>query len=136
MKSKHITYLKMSEIFAKDNSKANRKKVGCLIVKKRQTISDGVNGTLPGFDNTCEDEQGNTKPEVVHAEFNALMKLAKSTSSSVGSTMYITLSPCYICAQMIISAGIRRVFFKEVYRDQKGIELLKQANIKVKQINF
>jgi dCMP deaminase len=137
-------------------SKAKRKKVGCLIVKNGAIISDGYNGMPSGFDNNCEtcasianiannrmivDDDGNlvegtyelvTKPEVIHAESNAITKLAKSTQSSVGSTMYITISPCVDCSKLIIQSGIKRVVYGELYRDNKGINLLKKANIKVK----
>jgi len=119
-------------------SKAERKKVGCLIVKDGAIISDGYNGTPSGFDNTCETitiTDGSTKlvtnPEVLHAESNAITKLAKSTQSSDGATMYITISPCIDCAKLIIQSGIKRVVFKKFYRNSEGIDLLKQANIEV-----
>ena len=122
-------------------SKAKRKKVGCLIVKDGAIISDGFNGTPTGFDNECEhfpvwpqDPQLPTipmvtKPEVLHAESNAITKLAKSTQSSEGATMYITISPCVECAKLIIQSGINRVVYGEVYRNEDGIELLKKANV-------
>jgi len=113
---------------------AERKKVGCIIVKDGAIISDGYNGTPKGFDNVCEIEyNGNlkTKDEVLHAESNAITKLAKSTQSSVGATMYITISPCIDCAKLIIQSGISRVVYKDFYRNDKGIKLLKQAKIKV-----
>jgi len=146
------TYLKMAETWSL-LSKARRKKVGCLIVKNGSIISDGYNGTPSGFDNNCEDllpavggrilvdDEGNmvkgtfnlrTKPEVLHAESNAITKLAKSTQSSIGSTMYITISPCVECAKLIIQSGIKRVVFGKIYKnDLKGIKLLKRAKIEV-----
>ena len=134
-------------------SKAKRKKVGCLIVRNGAIISDGYNGTPRGFDNDCEtmapykgqimiDDEGDfvegtykliTKPEVLHAESNAITKLAKSTQSSNGATMYITISPCVDCAKLMIQSGIRRVVYGEIYRDDKGIKLLEKANIQVEQ---
>jgi dCMP deaminase len=113
---------------------AKRKKVGCIIVKDGAIISDGYNGTPKGFDNVCEIEyDGNlkTKNEVLHAESNAITKLAKSTQSSVRATMYITISPCIECAKLIIQSGISRVVYKDFYRNDEGIKLLKQAKIKV-----
>ena len=133
------TYLKMARIWSQ-LSTARRKKVGCLIVKDGAIISDGYNGTPSGFDNECEFEYKyspfnpatlTTKPEVLHAESNAITKLAKSTQSSDGSTMYTTVSPCLECSKLIIQSGIRRVVYKEWYRSDDGIQLLKQANIKV-----
>ncbi len=110
-------------------SHSTRAKVGCLIVKNGQIISDGYNGTPTGFDNVCEDENGNSKPEVMHAEFNALMKLACSTNSSIGATLYTTMSPCYECAKAIVQARIKRVVYNIEYRLTAGLDLLKQANI-------
>jgi dCMP deaminase len=115
-------------------SRAKRMQVGCLVVRDNQIISDGYNGTPSGFNNNCEDEDGNTKPEVLHAESNALMKLACSTQSSVGSTLYVTLSPCFDCSKLIIQAKISRVVFKEKYRFTKGIELLEKAGIIVEHV--
>lgn len=135
MSTKHETYLRMSETLASDST-AKRLKVGCLIVKKGRIISDGVNGTHPGDDNNCEDENGSTKEGVLHAEYNSLSKLGKSTESSEGSIMYITHSPCLNCCNMIISFGITAVFYKHEYRCQKVIELLKSKNIYVKQIEY
>jgi len=119
-------------------SKAERKKVGCLIVKDGQIISDGYNGTPSGFNNECEhDSYKNglpiliTKPEVLHAESNALMKLAKSTNSSTGSTIYLTMSPCFDCAKLIIQAGVVRVVCSEAYRIKDGVEFLEKNNIQV-----
>jgi len=131
------TYLKMAETWA-ELSKARRRKVGCLIVKDGTIISDGYNGTPCGFDNNCEiriDEHDPdellTKPEVLHAESNAITKLAKSTQSSAGATMYTTVSPCLECAKLIIQSGIKRVVYKYWYKSNDGINLLKQANINV-----
>jgi dCMP deaminase len=118
---------------------AKRKKVGCIIVKDGAIISDGYNGTPKGFDNVCEIEyNGNlkTKYEVLHAESNAITKLAKSTQSSVGATMYITISPCIECAKLIIQSGISRIVYKDFYRNDEGIKLLKQAKIKVEHYEY
>ncbi len=131
------TYLSMASIWSR-LSKAERKKVGCLIVKDGAIISDGYNGTPSGFDNTCETVSTTdgstklvTKPEVLHAESNAITKLAKSTQSSDGATMYITISPCIDCAKLIIQSGIKRVVFEKLYKNSEGVNLLKQANIEV-----
>ena len=115
-------------------SKAKRMKVGCIIVRDNQIISDGYNGTPSGFDNSCEDEEFLTKPEVLHAESNALMKLAVGTQSSKNATVYITLSPCFECSKLIIQAQVKRVVFSELYRLNSGIELLRKAGIAVDQI--
>lgn len=133
-----ITYLKMADEWAQ-LSKAVRRKVGCLIVRDGQIISDGYNGTPAGFDNTCEivnegfhhraENKLQTKPEVLHAESNALMKLAKSTNSSKDSTIYLTMSPCFDCAKLIIQAGVVRVVYSERYRNVQGIEFLQSNNI-------
>ena len=115
-------------------SHAKRKKVGCIIVKDGAILSDGYNGTPKGFDNDCEITYNGilkTKDEVLHDESNAITKLAKSTQSSLGATMYITISPCVECSKLIIQSGISRVVYKDFYRDDKGIQLLKQANIEV-----
>lgn len=113
-------------------SHAQRKKVGCVIVKDDRILSMGWNGTPSGFDNKCEDENCDgsltTKKEVLHAELNCLAKLAKSTESSKGSTMYVTLSPCINCAKLIIQCGIQRVVFKEKYHDESGIDFLQSIN--------
>ncbi len=125
------TYLEMANTWGQ-LSKARRKKVGCLIVKNNQIISDGYNGTPAGYDNNCEYETRfgwETRPEVLHAESNALMKLAKNTNSSLGSTIYLTISPCFECAKLIIQAGVSRVVYSKEYRITKGIEFLKQFNI-------
>ena len=141
-------------------SNAIRKKVGCLIVKDGQIISDGYNGTPSGFDNNCEEvlytcderdfyrdqewelDKGKgkffklkTKKEVLHAESNALMKLARSTNSSEGATVYCTYSPCFDCAKLIIQAGIKKVVYEESYRCEKGLDLLKKANIEIFKTN-
>lgn len=142
-------YLRMAQIWA-SNSYARRSKVGALIVKNGMIISDGYNGTPSGFDNNCEIEEmvtyreGSldeytvkelvTKPEVLHAEANAITKVAKSTNSSEGATMYVTLSPCLECAKLIIQAGIKRLVYNEEYRDTSGLELLKKAGVEVEQI--
>lgn len=126
-------YLKMANIWAQ-NSYCKRRKVGALIVKEKMIISDGYNGTPSGFENICEDENNKTKPYVLHAEANAITKVAKSNNSSDGSTLYVTSSPCLECAKLIIQAGIQRVVFTENYRVEDGINLLKRANIEVKQV--
>ena len=124
------SYLKMAAVWAQ-NSYSQRRQVGALIVKDRMIISDGYNGTPSGFENVCEDEEGNTKPYVLHAEANAITKVAKSNNSSEGATLYITSSPCLECAKLIIQAGIKRVVFSEEYRLADGLELLRRANIEV-----
>lgn len=123
-------YLEMARIWAK-NSYCKRRQVGALIVKDRMIISDGYNGTPEGFENVCEDENNKTKPYVLHAEANAITKVAKSNNSSEGATLYITTSPCMECAKLIIQSGIRRVVFCDNYRSDDGIQLLKQADIEV-----
>ena len=132
------TYLEMAKIWGQ-LSKAKRKQVGCLVVKSNQIISDGYNGTPHGFDNNCEFNTRfgyETKPEVLHAESNALTKLAKSTQSSEGATIYITLGPCFDCAKLIIQSGIIRVVYNEVYRGGSGIDLLRRANIDCLMYNY
>ena len=121
-------YLRMASIWA-ENSYCQRRKVGCLLVKDKMIISDGFNGTPAGFENVCEEEDGPTKPYVLHAEANAITKVARSNNSSEGSTLYITASPCLECSKLIIQAGIRRVVFNDFYRLCDGIELLKRAGI-------
>jgi dCMP deaminase len=128
-------YLEMAAVWAK-NSYCKRRQVGAIIVKDNMIISDGFNGTPSGFENICEDEDGNTKSYVLHAEANAITKVARSNNSSDGSTLYITSSPCLECAKLIIQAGIKRVVFSDNYRISDGIELLKRANIEVVQINL
>ena len=121
-------YLRMAAIWA-ENSYCQRRKVGCLLVKDKMIISDGFNGTPAGFENVCEDETGVTKPYVLHAEANAITKVARSNNSSEGSTLYITASPCMECSKLIIQAGIRRVVFGELYRLSDGLELLRRAGV-------
>lgn len=121
-------YLRMASIWA-ENSYCTRRKVGAIIVKDRMIISDGYNGTPAGFENVCEDENGATKPYVLHAEANAITKVAASNNSSRDSTLYVTASPCMECAKLIIQAGIKRVVFNEYYRLADGIELMKRAGI-------
>lgn len=123
-------YIRMATIWA-ENSYCVRRKVGALIVKDKMIISDGYNGTPSGFENVCEDEQNITKPYVLHAEANAITKIARSNNSSDNATMYVTASPCIECAKLIIQAGIKRVIYSEKYRLEDGIELLKRANIEV-----
>lgn len=121
-------YLRMASIWA-ENSYCERRKVGCLLVKDNMIISDGFNGTPAGFENVCEDENGVTKPYVLHAEANAITKVARSNNSSEGSTLYITASPCLECSKLIIQAGIRRVVFNDLYRLTDGIDLLRRAGV-------
>lgn len=128
-------YLEMARIWAK-NSYCKRRQVGALIVKDRMIISDGYNGTPEGFENVCEDENNQTKPYVLHAEANAITKVAKSNNSSQDATLYITASPCMECAKLIIQSGIRRVVFCDNYRTEDGIELLKRAQIETLFINL
>ncbi len=128
-------YLEMARIWAK-NSYCKRLQVGALIVKDRMIISDGYNGTPEGFENICEDDNYKTKPYVLHAEANAITKVAKSHNSSDGATLYITTSPCLECAKLIIQSGIRRVVFCDNYRSDVGINLLKRANIEILYIDL
>ena len=123
-------YLRMARIWA-ENSYCQRRQVGALVVKNKMIISDGYNGTPSGFENICEDEAGVTKPYVLHAEANAITKLARSGNNSEDSTLYVTASPCIECAKLIIQAGIRRVVYGEKYRLTDGIELLERAGIEV-----
>ena len=127
-------YIRMAQIWA-ENSYCSRRKVGALIVKEKMIISDGYNGTPAGFENICEDENGLTKPYVLHAEANAITKIACSNNSSKGATMYVTTSPCIECAKLIIQAGIKRVIYSEKYRLEDGLDLLRRANIEVVYIN-
>lgn len=120
----------MARIWA-ENSYCQRRKVGAIIVKNSMIISDGFNGTPSGFENVCEDEGGATKPYVLHAEANAITKVARSNNSSDGATLYITASPCMECSKLIIQAGIRRVVFHELYRITDGIGLLERAGVEV-----
>ncbi|EHG15454.1 dCMP deaminase family protein [Prevotella histicola] len=123
-------YLRMARIWA-ENSYCQRRQVGALVVKNKMIISDGYNGTPSGFENICEDEAGVTKPYVLHAEANAITKLARSGNNSEDSTLYVTASPCIECAKLIIQAGIRRVVYGEKYRLTDGIDLLERAGIEV-----
>ena len=124
------SYLEMAEVWAQ-NSYCKRRKVGALLVKDRTIISDGYNGTPSGFENICEDENGVTKPYVLHAEANAISKIAKSGNSAEGATLYVTASPCMECAKLIIQSGIRRVVYRDEYRLTDGIDLLKRAGVEV-----
>ncbi|MBQ7639632.1 MAG: dCMP deaminase family protein [Bacteroidales bacterium] len=123
------SYLDMASVWAR-NSYCKRRQVGALIVKDRMIISDGYNGTPSGFENVCE-EDGVTKPYVLHAEANAITKVAKSSNSSDGATLYVTASPCLECAKLIIQSGIKRVVYSEEYRITDGIDLLRRAGIEV-----
>ncbi|EGJ71148.1 CMP/dCMP deaminase zinc-binding [Bacteroides coprosuis DSM 18011] len=123
-------YIRMASIWS-ENSYCIRRKVGALIVKDKMIISDGYNGTPSGFENICEDDNNTTKPYVLHAEANAITKIACSNNSSDGATMYVTAAPCIECAKLIIQAGIKRVVYSESYRLDDGIQLLKRANIEV-----
>ncbi len=128
-------YLRMARIWA-ENSYCKRRQVGALVVKDKMIISDGYNGTPSGFENICEDESGVTKPYVLHAEANAITKLARSGNNSEGSTLYVTASPCIECAKLIIQAGIRRVVYAEKYRLTDGIDLLTRAGVEVEYISL
>ncbi len=128
-------YLRMAEIWAQ-NSYCKRRQVGALIVKDKMIISDGYNGTPSGFENVCEDENNVTKPYVLHAEANAITKVAKSGNSSDEATLYVTSSPCMECSKLIIQAGIKRVVFTENYRVEDGINLLKRAGIEIEQVDI
>ena len=127
-------YLRMAQIWA-ENSYCRRRQVGALLVKDKMIISDGFNGTPSGFDNVCEDETNHTFPYVLHAEANAITKVARSNNSSDGATLYVTDSPCIECAKLIIQAGIKRVVYRDEYRLHDGPDLLKQAGIEVEQVN-
>lgn len=127
-------YLRMAKIWA-ENSYCKRRKVGALVVKDQMIISDGYNGTPSGFDNVCEDSRDLTLPYVLHAEANAITKLARSSNNSDGSTLYVTASPCIECAKLIIQAGIKRVVYAEKYRLEDGIALLQRAGIEVIYLN-
>ena len=124
-----LRYLRMARIWA-ENSYCKRRQVGALVVKDKMIISDGYNGTPSGFENICE-ENDITKPYVLHAEANAITKLARSSNNSDGSTLYVTASPCIECAKLIIQAGIKRVVYAEKYRINDGIQLMERAGIKV-----
>tara|TARA_B100001287_G_scaffold38904_1_gene28122 strand:+ start:580 stop:999 length:420 start_codon:yes stop_codon:yes gene_type:complete len=128
-----IAYLKMAETWGK-LSYCKRRQVGAIIVKNRMIISDGYNGTPTGFENVCEDEDNYTKWYVLHAEANAILKVASSTQSCDGATLYVTLSPCRECSKLIHQSGISRVVYSEAYKDLSGVEFLKKAGVKVDQI--
>ncbi|MDO9152556.1 MAG: dCMP deaminase family protein [Paludibacter sp.] len=123
-------YMRMARIWS-ENSYCERRKVGALLVKNKMIISDGYNGTPSGFENNCEDENNMSKPYVLHAEANAITKVARSHNSSDDATMYVTASPCIECAKLIIQSGIKRVVYGEKYRIMDGIELLEKAGIEV-----
>ncbi|MCD8313649.1 MAG: dCMP deaminase family protein [Bacteroidales bacterium] len=127
-------YMEMAAVWAK-NSYCRRRQVGALLVKDRMIISDGYNGTPSGFENVCEDENGVTKPYVLHAEANAITKVAKSGNSSDGATLYVTAAPCIECSKLIIQAGIRRVVFRDEYRLTDGVDLLTRAGIEVEKVD-
>ena len=129
------SYIEMAHVWSK-NSYCNRRQVGALIVKDRMIISDGYNGTPSGFENICEDETGTTKAYVLHAEANAITKVAKSNNSSEGATLYITDSPCVECAKLIIQSGIVRVVYDKKYRITDGLDLLERANILVEELHL
>ena len=128
-------YLRMARIWA-ENSYCQRRKVGAIIVKDKMIISDGYNGTPSGFENVCEDETGHTKAYVLHAEANAITKVARSGNSSDGATLYITASPCIECAKLIIQAGIRRVVYSDLYHLPDGLLLLERAGIECVRSDF
>ena len=121
-------YMRMALIWT-ENSYCKRRQVGAILVKDKMIISDGYNGTPSGFENVCEDENNMTKPYVLHAEANAITKVARSNNSSEGATLYVTSSPCIECAKLIIQAGIKRVVYADSYRLSDGLDLLKRANI-------
>lgn len=127
-------YLKMAQEWAK-LSHCERKQVGALIVKDRMIISDGYNGTPTGFDNCCEDENGETRWYVLHAEANALTKIAKSNHNAEGATLYITLSPCKECSKLILQAGIKRVVYLNAYKDDSGLKFLEESGIELRKID-
>lgn len=123
-------YMRMAFIWS-ENSYCKRRKVGALLVKDKMIISDGYNGTPSGFENICEDENNVTKPYVLHAEANAITKVAHSNNSSNGATLYVTSSPCIECAKLIIQAGIKRVVYSDAYRLSDGVDLLSRAGIEL-----
>ena len=128
-------YLRMATIWA-ENSYCRRRQVGAIIVKDKMIISDGFNGTPSGFENVCEDENDSTKPYVLHAEAKAITKVARSSNSSDGATLYVTTSPCIECSKLIIQSGIKRVVYNESYRMHDGIDLLKRAGVECVQIDI
>tara|TARA_X000000368_G_C22748542_1_gene587279 strand:- start:143 stop:580 length:438 start_codon:yes stop_codon:yes gene_type:complete len=127
-------YLRLAKSWA-NLSHCVRKKVGAIIVKDGMIISDGFNGTPSGFDNSCENVQGETHWYVLHAEANAILKVAKSSNNCKGSTLYVTLSPCKDCSKLILQAGIKRVVYQNAYKDVSGLEFLKGANVELMQIS-
>ncbi len=129
------SYLEMAAIWAR-NSYCKRRQVGALLVKDKMIISDGYNGTPSGFENICEDEDGVTKPYVLHAEANAISKVAKSNNSAQGATLYVTASPCIECSKLIIQSGIKRVVYRDQYRLTDGIDLLKRAGVEVEHLDL
>ena len=129
-KKMDLVYLKMAEVWA-TNSYCRRMQVGCLIVKNKSIISDGYNGSPTGFPNECEDENNQTLNYILHAEANAITKLAKSTQSSDGSTLYVTVSPCFECSKLIIQSGVKRLVFRDVYRKPESIKFLYDAGIEI-----
>jgi dCMP deaminase len=129
-----LIYLRMAKTWG-ENSHSKRMQVGCLMVKDKSIISDGYNGSPSGFPNICEDENMVTLPYVLHAEANAITKLAKSTQSSEGSTLYVTLSPCFECSKLIIQSGIKRVVFSEVYRKPESLPFLLEAGVELVKIS-
>ncbi len=130
-----MRYLRMARIWA-ENSYCVRRQVGALIVKDKMIISDGYNGTPSGFENVCEDGEGKTKSYVLHAEANAITKVAKSANNCEGATLYITSSPCIECAKLIIQAGIRRIVYSDPYTKAEGLELLERVGIECVQIEI
>ena len=135
IKKYDIAYLKMAETWGK-LSYCKRRQVGAIIVKNRMIISDGYNGTPTGFENVCEDEENYTKWYVLHAEANAILKVASSTQSCDGATLYVTLSPCRECSKLIHQSGISKVVYSEAYKDLSGVEFLKKAGVTVNQISL
>ena len=129
------SYIEMAHVWA-NNSYCDRRKVGALLVKDRMIISDGYNGTPSGFENVCEDDSGTTKAYVLHAEANAITKVAKSNNSSADATLYITDSPCIECAKLIIQAGIKRVVYDRKYRITEGLDLLERAGIELEELHL
>lgn len=127
-------YLRMARIWA-ENSYCQRRKVGAILVKDQMINSDGYNGTPAGFENVCEGDDGKTKPYVLHAEANAITKVARSSNSSEGSTLYITASPCLECSKLIIQAGIRRVVYNDLYRIQDGLDVLRRAGVECEHLS-
>ena len=125
-----VRYLKMARIWA-ENSYCVRRQVGALIVKDKMIISDGYNGTPSGFENICENDMGATKPYVLHAEANAITKVAKSANNCDGGTLYVTTSPCMECSKLIIQAGIRRVVFSEKYHNTEGLDILSKVGVEL-----